>query len=123
LITHPRAEELTEAVSRWIDAVRPSLDPRNAFLARVAANILGVVARQQQLGPAAEAAAVERFTVLLDHRGDYAGLNSDLCDRLRAGEMDAATPGLLTTLKANVLDQLAIDQPNYRHEGLSSFPA
>jgi len=119
LITHPRAEELTEAVSRWIDAVRPSLDPRNAFLARVAANILGVVARQQQLGPAAEAAAVERFTVLLDHRGDYAGLNSELCDRLRAGDMDVTTPGLIATLKANVLDQLAIDQPNYRHEGLA----
>ena len=120
MITHPRAEELTEAVARWIDDVRPGLDPRNAFLARVAANILGVVARQQQLGPAAEAAAVERFVVLLDHGGDYAGLNSDLCERLRAGQMDVATPGLIATLKANVLDQLAIDQPNYRHEGLAA---
>ena len=123
MITHPRAEELTEAVARWIDEVRPSLDPRNAFLARVAANILGVVARQQQLGPAAEAAAVERFTVILDHRGDYVGLNSELCERLRVGDMDVATPGLLAALKANVLEQLAIDQPNYRHEGLASFPA
>jgi hypothetical protein len=119
LITHPRAEELTEAVSRWIDAVRPSLDPRNAFLARVAANILGVVARQQQLGPAAEAAAVERFTVLLDHGGDFTGLNRELCERLQAGTMDVATPGLIAALKANVLEQLAIDQPNYRHEGLA----
>jgi hypothetical protein len=120
LITHPRADELTEAVARWIDEVRPGLDPRNAFLARVAANILGVVARQQQLGPAAEAAAVERFTVLLDHQGDFAGLNRELCERLRAGTMDASTPGLIAALKANVLDQLAIDQPNYRHEGLTA---
>jgi hypothetical protein len=120
LITHPRAEELTAAVARWIDEVRPGLDPRNAFLARVAANILGVVARQQQLGPAAEAAAVERLTVLLDHRGDFAGLNSDLCERLLAGRMDVTTPGLIEVLKANVLDQLAIDQPNYRHEGLAT---
>jgi hypothetical protein len=120
LITHPRAEELTEAVSRWIDEVRPSLDPRNAFLARVAANILGVVARQQQLAPAAEAAAVQRFTALLDHGGDFAALNSELCARLCAGKMDVATPGLLAALKANVLDQLAIDQPNYRHEGLAA---
>jgi hypothetical protein len=121
LITHPRAEELTEAVARWIDAVRPSLDPRNAFLARVAANILGVVARQQQLGPAAQAAAVERFIVLLDHRGEFADLNRDLCERLRAGRMDVTTPGLIEALKANVLDQLAIDQPNYRHEGMGSL--
>ena len=120
MITHPRAEELTEAVARWIDQVRPGLDPRNAFLARVAANILGVVARQQQLGPAAEAAAVERFIVLLDHGGGYAELNGELCRRLREGTMDVASPGLLAALKANVLDQLAIDQPNYRHEGLAA---
>ncbi len=119
MITHPRAEELTEAVARWIDEVRPGLDPRNAFLARVAANMLGVVARQQQLGPAAEAAATKRFIVLLDHQGEYADLNSELCEKLRAGTLDAATPGLIETLKANVLDQLAIDQPNYRHEGLA----
>ena len=119
MITHPRAEELTEAVSRWIDSVRPGLDPRNAFLARVAVNILGVVARQQQLGPAAEAAAVERFSALLGHGGDYAALNRELCERLKAAEMDVATPGLIAALKANVLEQLAIDQPNYRHEGLA----
>ena len=119
MITHPRAEELTQAVSRWIDAVRPGLDPRNAFLARVAVNILGVVARQQQLGPAAEAAAVERFTALLGHRGDFASLNREVCERLKAGQMDVATPGLIAALKANVLEQLAIDQPNYRHEGLA----
>lgn len=121
MITHPRAEELTEAVSRWIDAVRPSLDPRNAFLARVAANVMGVIGRELTLGPAAEAAATRRLIVVLDHGGEYAELNSELCERLRAGTMDATTPGLLEALKANVLDQLAIDQPNYRHEGSAAL--
>ncbi|MFI4966513.1 MAG: hypothetical protein ACHP9T_14240 [Caulobacterales bacterium] len=37
--------------------------------------------------------------------------------------MGVETPGLLAALRANVLDQLAIDQPNYRHDGNSSFPA
>jgi hypothetical protein len=119
LITHPRAEELTQAVSRWIDEVRPSLDTRSAFLARVAVNILGVIVREQNLGPAAETAAAARFAELLGHGGDYADLNRELCARLRAGELDAQTPGLLAGLKANVLDQIAIDQPNYRHEGLA----
>lgn len=116
MITHPKAEELTEAVVRWIDQVRPNLDPRNAFLARVAANILGVVAREQQLGPAAEAAARERFVSLLGHGGDFAELNAEICARLQSGAFDVETPGLLAALKASVLDQLAIDQPNYRHE-------
>ena len=117
MITHPKAEELTEAVARWIDEIRPGLDPRNAFLARVAVNALGALSRELQLGPAAEAAATQRFLVLLDHRGTFAELNREVCDRLRAGTMTAATPGLLAALKANTLEQLAIDQPNYRHEG------
>ena len=118
MITHPRADELAVAVARWIDEVRPALDPRNAFLARVAVNMLGVIGRELTLGPVAQAAATERLTVLLDYRGTFEDLNGDLCRRLRAGEMTAETPGLLAILKSNVLDQLAIDQPNYRHEGM-----
>jgi hypothetical protein len=30
--------------------------------------------------------------------------------------MDAATPGLLTTLRANITEQIAIDQPSYAPE-------
>lgn len=117
MITHPKAEELSAAVARWIDDIRPGLDPRNAFLARVAVNALGALSRELQLGPEADAAATQRFLVLLDHRGSFAELNREVCDRLRTGAMTIATPGLLAALKANTLEQLAIDQPNYRHEG------
>ena len=116
MITHPRAEELTEAVARWIDGIRPGLDPRNAFLARVAANALGAISRELRQGPAAEAAATERFVRLLDHCGGFAELNAELCERICAGAMTVETQGLLDALKANTLEQLAIDQPNYRHE-------
>ena len=117
MIEHPRADELTEAVAKWIESVRPGLTGRDAFLARVAANVLSVVRRELIQGPAAEAAAIERLSVLLGHEGDLAALNADLCERLRAGEMDVATPGLLSALKANITDQIAIDQPNYVSEG------
>jgi hypothetical protein len=116
LITHPRPQELTEAVARWIEQIRPTLDPRNAFLARVAANALAAVTRELALGEAAQAATVERLEALLGHGGTYQGLTWELCEKLRAGEMGVETPGLLTALRANVLDQLAIDQPTYRHE-------
>lgn len=117
MIEHPRAEELVEAVARWIDSVRPNLAPRDAFLARVAANVLGVVRRELIQGPAAEAAAIERLSALLGHDGDLAALNHELCERLQSGEMDVSTPGLLAALKANITDQIAIDQPNYVSEG------
>jgi hypothetical protein len=117
VITHPRTEELVEAVAAWIDGIRPSLDPRNAFLARVAANALATVRRELTQGPAAEAAAVARMSEVLGRAGDYDDLNGELCARIRTGELTVETPGLLAALRVMALDQLAIDQPNYRHEG------
>ena len=113
MITHPRTEELVEAVARWIDTLRPELKLRDAFLARVAVNVLGVVQRELTLGPAAEAAAVARISGLLGHGGSYEDLTAELCAKLRASELDAETPGLLAALRANAQDQVAIDQPNY----------
>jgi hypothetical protein len=117
VITHPKPEELTEAVGRWIEEIRSQLDPRNAFLARVAANALAAVTRELTLGEEAKAAAVQRLEPILGHGGTYEGLTWELCEQLRAGDLDAATPGLLPALRANTLDQLAIDQPGYKHEG------
>jgi hypothetical protein len=120
VISHPRPEELTEAVARWIDQIRPGLDPRNAFLSRVAANALAAVTRELQAGEGAKAAAAARLSQVLGHEGRYEDLTSELCAKLRAGEMGVDSPGLLMALRANVLDQLAIDQPSYKHEGISS---
>ncbi|WP_374569999.1 DUF6285 domain-containing protein [Phenylobacterium sp.] len=116
MITHPTAVELVDVVARWIDGVRPNLSGRDAFMARVAVNALGIVSRELREGPAAEAAAVARLAELLGHEGGFAELNAELCGRLRAGEMDAATPGLLAALEAGASAQIAIDQPNYRPE-------
>lgn len=113
MITHPCTEELVEAVARWIDTIRPGLPPRDAFLARVAVNVLGVVQRELTLGPAAEADAVARMSGLLGHGGSFEDLTAELCAKLQAGELDAETPGLLAALRANAQDQVAIDQPNY----------
>jgi hypothetical protein len=117
VISHPKPQELTEAVGRWIEEIRPGLDPRNQFLARVAANALAAVTRELVLGDEAKARAVQRLEPILGHGGAYEGLTWELCEKLRAGDLDAETPGLLPALRANVLDQLAIDQPGYRHEG------
>jgi uncharacterized protein DUF6285 len=117
VITHPRTEELAEAVAAWIDQIRPGLDPRNAFLARVAANALATVGRELTQGPAAEAAAVAAMGGVLGRGGDFDDLNAELCQRIRSGELTVATPGLLPALRLMAGDQLAIDQPSYRPEG------
>jgi hypothetical protein len=120
VITHPRTEELAQAVAGWIEQIRPGLDPRNAFLARVAVNVLGVIGRELTLGAAAEQRALEGMADVLGHTGDFSQLNAELCARIRSGELTVGTPGLLAALQVMARDQIAIDQPNYRPEGFSS---
>jgi len=122
VITHPKTEELALSVAMWIDQIRPSLDPRNAFLARVAANALATVGRELTQGPAAEAEAVARMGEVLGRSGTYADLNVELCARIRAGELTVVTPGLLSTLQVMARNQIAIDQPSYKPEGTPPPP-
>ncbi len=113
MIEHPRADELIEAVAGWVESIRPQLNPRDAFLSRVAVNALNAVKREWLQGPAADAAAVARLSALLGMEGDLKTLNGELCERLRRGEMGVETPGLVAALKAGIEDQIAIDQPGY----------
>ena len=114
MTTHPRTEELVEAVAAWIEGVRPSLVPRDAFLARVASNALGIIGRELTLGPAADAAAAARLATLLGHEGSLDDLEADLCAAIREGTITIGTPGLLDALHENAEARLAIDQPSYR---------
>jgi hypothetical protein len=117
VITHPKTEELVRSVALWLEQIRPTLDPRNAFLARVAGNALATVERELTQGPAAEAEAVRLMAGLLGREGDFAGLNAELCAAIRQGRMTVKTPGLLAALQVMAKNQLAIDQPSYRPEG------
>ena len=116
MITHPKTEELVESVALWLEQIRPSLDPRNAFLSRVAANALRTVGRELTLGPAADAEGERYMSHLLGHEGAFADLTAELCERIRTGAFDVETPGLLPALHAMTMAQLAIDQPSYKHE-------
>ena len=81
------------------------------------ANAMATVYRELTQGPAAEAAAVAGMASVLGHGGAYGDLNSEICARIRSGEMTVETPGLLAALQAMARDQIAIDQPNYKPEG------
>jgi hypothetical protein len=116
MITHPVAAELARSVAQWIDEVRPQLDQRNAYLARVAMNALAVVDRELMQREPAEQLITSRLSKLLGQEGSYEALARVLCDQLKNGAMNIETPGLLAILRDDTLARLAIDQPNYRHE-------
>lgn len=111
MITHPTAAELREALAA-VETGAPG-DARAVFIARVADNARATLEREAALGPAAEAAGVERLRGLLALDGDFETLNAELCARLRDGRLAPLDPAVLAHLKASVVDQVAIDQPSY----------
>jgi hypothetical protein len=114
MITHPTASELIEAVIRFIeDRAAPQLKDRDAFLARVAVNALNTVRREIEQGPAAEAAATERLKAILGRDGTWTELNDALCTGIEDGSIDALDPAVMAHMKASIIDQVRIDQPNY----------
>jgi len=113
----PTAVELLEAVRVYLleDAL-PALDGRAAFHARVAANVVAIVAREIALGPEADRAERARLLSLLaipesDARS-LTELNQLLAQRIRAGLLDDRRDELVSHLRATVRDKLRIANPS-----------
>ncbi|HUJ03403.1 MAG TPA: DUF6285 domain-containing protein [Rhizomicrobium sp.] len=114
MMDQPSVAELVEAVREFLETrAMPELKGHTAFHARVAANALGIVARQLQSGAKADDEEKKRLVELLGREGTLEQLNRELCKRIRAGTVDLQTPGLAAHLEQTTRDKVAIDQPNY----------
>ncbi len=110
----PSAVELVGAVRDFLQNVAmPQLNGRAAFHARVAANALGIVQRELEIAPNANAQELDRLRQLVGADGTLEELNRELCSRIRAGDMGPGTPGMTEHLRATTLTKLGIDQPKY----------
>jgi len=110
----PTPAQLLAAVAAFLrDEALPALQGATAYQARVAANMLDIARRQLELAPALEAAELDRLRSLLGTDGDLAALNRLLCERIAAGTVTLATPGLADHLWRTTLAKLAVDQPGY----------
>jgi hypothetical protein len=104
----PTAAELLESVREWLDRdVIPSTDGRLRFHARVAANVLGMVEREIELGPGQDLTHRER----LSHLGVTD--DAELAAAIRRGEFVDRGVELRTALTESVLDKLAVANPSY----------
>ena len=104
----PSAAELLEAVREWIDTdVIPSTDGRLRFHARVASNVLAMVEREIELGPA-QAAAHERRLAVLGVADD-----AELAAAIRDRHFDDRADELRGLLADMVADKLAVANPRY----------
>ena len=111
----PAASDLLTAVKHFLsDTAMPQLSGQAAFHARVAGNVLDILAREMALAPGFQKAELARLESLLGENGDLLDLNRKLCDKISAGEMDLSTPGLKDHLIRTTMGKLAIDQPRYQ---------
>ncbi len=111
----PSADKLLAAARSFLnETAMPQLSGHAAFHARVAGNVLDIVARELQLAPGFNAAEQARLESLLGEGGDLPTLNRKLCDKIAAGEMDLSDEKLKTHLIKVTMGKLAIDQPRYQ---------
>ena len=109
----PMPAELLEGVAKFLrDEAAARLDSHTGFLARVAANSLGIAQREFLLGKELASREKKRLQTLLEREGELDELRWELVNRLRGG-LALDTPGLARHLRQTVAGQLAIDQPHY----------
>ena len=111
----PSAEKLLTAARAFLnDTAMPQLSGHAAFHARVAGNVLDILARELELAPGFNRAETARLESLLGETGTLKELNRKLCDKIATGEMDLSDEKLKIHLIKTTMGKLAIDQPRYQ---------
>jgi hypothetical protein len=110
----PTRDELLEAVVEFLEnRVMPKLDKHTAFHTRVAVNVLNIVRRELEQGPGLDEEEVKRLRNLLGEDGTLEELNTELCSRIRKGELDHRDPELMEHLFLTTMGKVSVDQPIY----------
>lgn len=110
----PKASELIAAAVRYLDdELMSSLTGYHRFKTRVTINALNIVRRELEMSAAHEAAERERLTAILGHIGAVEDLSRELCDRIRAGEIDINNPALRDHVRRSLAEALAINNPKW----------
>ena len=112
----PTAAELVDAVRAFLDDdLLPDLQGRQRFHARVAVNVLGIVARELRDGPAATADERDRLAAWFapGDEADSDELSRRLARAIRGGDLDIDDPDLLDHLRRTTASDLQIANPRY----------
>ena len=111
----PSADKLLAAARAFLNnTAMPQLSGHAAFHARVAGNVLDILARELELAPGFNRAETARLESLLGETGTLKELNRKLCDKIATGEMDLSDEKLKIHLIKTTMGKLAIDQPRYQ---------
>lgn len=104
----PTADDLLDVVAEWIEnELIGTLEGRLQFHARVAANIVAMVAREIRLGPEQQQAHRQRLEEL------GCTDDADLAARIRSGALDERLAEVRAAVERSVHDKLEVANPRY----------
>ncbi len=104
----PTSAQLLESVRQWLERdVMPAVDARLQFHGRVAMNLLAMVEREIEIGPA-QANEHDKRLKILGCADDY-----ELAQRIKSGEMDDRLEEVKALVYASVVDKLLVANPKY----------
>ncbi len=107
----PSATELLEAVQEFLTGdVMAVTEGRVRFHARVAANVVAIVARELEVGPAQAQHHARRLLVL------GVADDAELAQRIRTGDLDERWDEVVVAVGDVVADKLAVANPSYSGE-------
>jgi hypothetical protein len=105
----PSAAGLLDAVREFLESdVLAATEGRVRFHVRVAANVVGMVAREIVLGPEQAAEHARRLQAL------GMGSDAELAAAIRSGALDWRAEEVRAVVRATVADKLAVANPAYR---------
>jgi hypothetical protein len=109
---------LLDAVREFLERdVVPNTEGRVSFHARVAANVVGIVGREIEQGPALDEAEGERLRELLGHEALHGAgldrLNEELARRVRDGSLDDRRAEVVAHVRETVRAKLLVANPRY----------
>lgn len=93
------------------EALKAGLAP--GFPQKVAANALGIAARELDLAPRTSADEYLRLHRLVGGQGDIAARNERLAEAIRTGALAGDCDGLVDHLIRTTLAKIEVDQPSY----------
>ena len=110
----PNAQELLNAVREHLmNNLAPTLTGQPSFHLRVATNVLATIERTMENGEEMDQEEIDRLKTLLGTDGDVIGLNQQLADKIKSGEMDDKSSEVLDHLRQTTVDKLNLANPKY----------
>jgi hypothetical protein len=112
--SQPDAAVLLAGLAKYLeDELMPTLDGYHRFKTRVAINVVNLVRRELELGPAQARAEAARLAALLGHDGDLPSFNRELIARIHDGAIGLEDKALRDHLRRSVAEALAINNPKW----------